>query len=365
MKGIRISAVGDIMPGDHYFTMGHGIASIEAKIGLGNMLGSNIKKIFSESDIVFCNLEGVLSERSNKGISYERSVFRGNKSLAEGLSKAGINLVNVANNHILQHGVVAFQDTVDSLLKYNINVVGLKDDSGEYTCKPVVLELNGIKLGVLGYSAVIERYCEVNNHYAAFNEKVVMDDVSALRHDVDIVIVSVHCGEEGTEHPDKESKNIANILFDNEVDIIFMHHAHVFQPVIQKERGLLALNLGDFIFDLFWDKRLYTSAILEINIDQSKVVSHKIMPVMFSRNYRVELLDEKSATKMIEKLDWQASRLGLDGDMRNTNIVTARNQWNERWLQLKKLMFFVLNFNVGNTSLKYRFIASKFRKILM
>ena len=365
MKGIRISAVGDIMPGDHYFTLGHGVASNEAKFGLENMLGSNIKKIFSESDVVFCNLEGVLSERSNKNISYEKAAFRGNKSLAVGLSKAGLKLVNIANNHILQHGNEAFRDTVDSLQAHNINIVGLRDASGKYTCKPVILELGGIRLGVLGYSAVTERYCEDNNCYSIYNEKRTMDDVAALRHDVDMLIVSVHCGEEGTERPDIKSKNIAKVLFDNGVDIILMHHTHVFQPVLQKGNNLLALNLGDFIFDLFWDKRLYTSAILEINISQSGDVSHNIVPVRFSRNYRVELQGEKNATSMIKKMKRLASSIVFDQDDRNTYAEAESQYWNEKWLQLKKLMFFIRNFFAGNTSLKYRFIASKLRKILM
>jgi len=362
MKRVRISAVGDIMPGDHYFTMGHGVAFNEEKSGLENMLGDDVKKIFSRSDIVFCNLEGALSERSNKKVSFERASFRGNRSFAEGLSKVGVNLVNIANNHILQHGIDAFQDTIDSLLAQNINIVGLCDNSGKYTCQPVVLDVGGIKLGVLGYSAVTERYYEDNSYYSIYNEKVTLDDVAVLKHDVDMLIVSVHCGVEGTERPDVMSRDIAKVLFDNNVDIVLMHHTHVFQPVIQKGGGLLAFNLGDFIFDLFWDKRLYTSAILEVSINQSGSISHNIVPVRFGRNYKVELLDEKSSTKMIGELGYQAGKITLD---ENSYVAAKSSLWNERWLQLKKFMFFIMNLHMGNTILKYRFIASKFRKILM
>ena len=200
MNSIRISAVGDIMPGDHYFTMGHGIGSIERKFGFDSMFGKDVRKIFSESDIVFGNLEGVLSDKSNKIKSFEKEVFRGSKSSAEGLSKIGFNLINIANNHILQHGEVAFWDTIDCLKKQNIRIVGLRDKSGGYYCEPAIIQVKGKTLGVLGYSAVPERYSDKNECYASYDERLVLGDISKIRKEADICIVSLHSGEEGTEY---------------------------------------------------------------------------------------------------------------------------------------------------------------------
>ncbi|MEW6418493.1 MAG: CapA family protein [Nitrospirota bacterium] len=60
-KEIMLIAVGDIMLGDHPVRLGNGVRSTIEKLGTSQLF-SNVKDQFSDADIVFGNLEVVLSD---------------------------------------------------------------------------------------------------------------------------------------------------------------------------------------------------------------------------------------------------------------------------------------------------------------
>ncbi len=47
----------------------------------------------------------------------------------------------------------------------------------------------------------------------------------------DIVVMSLHWGNEYQLHPTDDQKDLANYLVNEGVDIIFGHHPHVLQPM--------------------------------------------------------------------------------------------------------------------------------------
>ena len=51
----------------------------------------------------------------------------------------------------------------------------------------------------------------------------------------DLICVSMHWGEEYQTKPNSEQKRLANLLFENGVDIILGSHPHVLQPMEKKE----------------------------------------------------------------------------------------------------------------------------------
>jgi poly-gamma-glutamate capsule biosynthesis protein CapA/YwtB (metallophosphatase superfamily) len=81
----------------------------------------NILNYLKTFDYVIANLEGPISDKGTKvGSKYS---FRMKPEVAEALSNANINVVNLANNHIFDYGKVAFGDTLKNLEKNNINIL--------------------------------------------------------------------------------------------------------------------------------------------------------------------------------------------------------------------------------------------------
>lgn len=118
---IVMDAVGDIIAGDHPHFLGIGVGSA-VKHGL--YVFEHVEKVFTEADIVFGNLETVLSDYG-KTNSYESLILRGKPDFIAQLKRAHFSVLNVANNHIQQHGKQCLFDTVSVLQQNGIRVVGI------------------------------------------------------------------------------------------------------------------------------------------------------------------------------------------------------------------------------------------------
>src|SRR5205823_5545316 len=154
----------------------------------------------------------------------------------------GIDLVHVANNHMLQHGIEAFRATIALLEEHGISAVGLLDDN---TVRPILRVVNGTVLGFLGFSFVPETYMPGQRLYAASPLPLVLEEIAKLRGDAEVVVVSVHWGTEGTATPDRKTIDAAHAMIDAGATLILGHHPHWFQPVERIGRGLIAYSLGD------------------------------------------------------------------------------------------------------------------------
>src|SRR5690242_20812479 len=203
---VKLLASGDLCPGDHYFSLGHGTGS---RLARGANPFSEIESLLSEADVRIANLEGPLSRTSSQPAGPEADVFRGPPIAASIIKQAGIDIVHVANNHILQHGAEAFGATVDLLNELGISAVGLLEQG---TVRPIVRVVNGIVLGFLGFSFVPERYFPGQTLYAAPPLHVVIDEIEKLRNRTDVVIVSIHWGSEGTSVPDRRTIDAAHAM---------------------------------------------------------------------------------------------------------------------------------------------------------
>ena len=118
---IIMYAVGDIIAGDHPHFLGIGVGSA-VKHGL--YVFEHVEKVFAKADIVFGNLETILSDYG-KTNSCESLILRGKPDFIEQLKRAHFSVLNVANNHIQQHGEQCFLDTVSILQQNRIKVIGI------------------------------------------------------------------------------------------------------------------------------------------------------------------------------------------------------------------------------------------------
>ena len=80
-----------------------------------------------------------------------------------------------------------------------------------------------------------------------YSESRVKEDVEKVKDKVDVIIVAMHWGEEYTNIPTKEEKEIANYLSSLGVNLIIGSHPHVVQPVEFIDSTLVIYSLGNFI----------------------------------------------------------------------------------------------------------------------
>ncbi|MFC1987468.1 CapA family protein [Chloroflexota bacterium] len=113
-----------------------------------------------QADILFGQLEHLLSEKGEPQLflpDYQRSRdTRISPERVSGLTYAGFDVISYAGNHNLERGEEAFFETIDTLRKNNIEVVGVGNNIDEAR-KPVILERKGVKVGFLAYCSILPK----------------------------------------------------------------------------------------------------------------------------------------------------------------------------------------------------------------
>jgi poly-gamma-glutamate synthesis protein (capsule biosynthesis protein) len=241
---ITVVALGDMYPG------GRAVPFIE-KYGCDYLFGPT-KDILKDGDIVIANLESPLTER--KDIFMEKEyILKADPKTAEGMKNASIDVVTLANNHIMDFGISGLKDTKEALDGHGILYTGAGDDLREAR-RPVLFEVKGVKIAVLAYS---------NTYPKEFNAKIgspgtapgfakhVRKDVRGARTRADIIIVSFHWGEERLKSPKDYQVRLAHIAIESGAQLVIGHHPHVIQGIEVYKGGLIFYSLGNFVFGFY------------------------------------------------------------------------------------------------------------------
>jgi len=206
---------------------------------------SLVKPIVKEYDLAFYNQESILGGTSLGLSSYP--AFNSPFEVGEAFTNIGFNLVSLANNHTLDRGksaVIASNNYWDS----KINVVTSGSSNNSNSSKPKIYEKNGITYTLLAYTTTTNGIIPPNDYYVnVYSKKKVISDIDTIKDKVDLILVSMHWGEEYNHNPTNEQKNIAKYLSSLGVDIVIGHHSHVVGPIDYIGDTLVIYSLGNFL----------------------------------------------------------------------------------------------------------------------
>lgn len=300
-KKVKFTAVGDVNLGDHPVCVGYGVHSRAQKKGYEYFF-AGVDKVLSKADITFGNLESILSLKGYKRNSLKTMELRSDPAAVKGLLSAGFNVINVANNHALQHGADTFRESVDVLRRHNIKTVGLSR-VGSGSCVPVIIEKNGLRIGFLGYAFEPDKYYKEKLLYAFGVKSQIQSDIKIIRNDVHILIVSCHWGVEFINRPSLTIIKLARELIDYGVDVVIGHHPHVLQGIERYKKGIIAYSLGNFVGDMLWNKRLRETLILQMELSAAGVSNINCLPVFINDNYQPELLPGARSEELLSRIN--------------------------------------------------------------
>lgn len=351
---IKINAVGDIFLGDYTISLGFGIRSSIHAYGYEHNF-NNVKMYLKDADIIFGNLETVISDIGKNEKIIKSIICRGENEFVRVIKNGCFNVVNIANNHILQHGVEAFQDTINVLKRNNIDIIGLRGDN-KTICKPVIKTINNKKIGILGYSFVNENFHEGELLYAQGKKDKILNDIEILKKETNYVVVSCHWGIEFIDKPSPNIRRMARDMVDSGASIILGHHPHVVQGIEKYKNSIIFYSLGNFLFDFLWNRRTRESIIAQICIYDDKI-DYDITPVIISNNYQIIPMDPranmlyknyiKSITKILEKEEDCEIE-----DFQYNYYVQAYKEWNMS--QAKKSLYILKNiYRLDKRFIKY------------
>lgn len=290
-----LMAVGDIMLGDTALNLGRGVNSKIEKRGDAYPF-LKIAHVLQKGDVIFGNLEAVLSDWGKDKRRLSSLELRGVPEAVNGLKHAGFSILSLANNHVLQHGEEAMRETMDILAEYNINYVGIGKEAGEAR-KPVMIDRRGISIAFLSYSLVPD-----NTAYISIrNPEEISANVREVRARSDIVIVSLHWGSEYMERPSPSQVRLAHQIIDSGASLILGHHPHVLQGIEKYHGGIIAYSLGNFVFDM-WQNKMRRSMVLQVSLNKRGIADFRVIPVFISKDYQPEILKGQEGELLVREI---------------------------------------------------------------
>jgi poly-gamma-glutamate synthesis protein (capsule biosynthesis protein) len=255
---LRILAVGDVNLG----------RTLGKKLLAGDTLfpWTNVIDTFATYDLVIANLESNLSDQH--GVTEDpRSnlVFTGPPSGAISLRRAGIGCVSTANNHALDFGKAAAKQTITLLDSAGVAHSGT-DTAGGYPSRPAFLERRGFRIALIACTEFMnndksERW---KRYVCPADTGVVYPAIRSARNLVDLVILSVHGGEEYADAPTATMLEFCKGAVDAGARLVLGHHPHVPYRVVRYNGAVIAPSLGNFVFkqpSKFWTRNAYGLAV--------------------------------------------------------------------------------------------------------
>jgi len=249
---IIIAAVGDVM-------MPESIQSVVVKDKRGyDLLFEKITPDLSAADITFANLETSVDHKA--GVSgYPK--FNARPELLTSLKKAGVDIVSVANSHAMDKGPDGLKRTLDNIEAAGLVFIGAGRTKSE-AAKTKFLKTRGVNVAFLAYTYGVNQWLPRRSPDApgvniiGNNSETdlirAMASVRKARADADLVVVSLHWGDEYATSPTTWQRRVASELIEAGADVLLGHHPHVLQPIESyitrdKRKGLIVYSLGNFI----------------------------------------------------------------------------------------------------------------------
>lgn len=219
--------------------------------GIGGVLSKQMLKELQQADLAVANNEFPYSTRGTQAPD-KQFTFRLDPSYVSVLQEAGVDIVTLANNHVLDYGKEALSDTFQVLDDAGIAYAGA-GDSFKRASKLIKKKVNGRTFGFLAASRVFPVVSwNVENEqpgvFSAYDPAKLVEAVKDATKHCDFLCVYVHWGIERSETPEGYQVTMAHALIDAGADAVIGAHPHVLQGVEYYKGKPVFYSLGNFIF---------------------------------------------------------------------------------------------------------------------
>jgi len=273
---VRLLAVGDINLGRHVGQM----------ILKGDTLFpfAEVGETFRQFDIVFGNLESNISDQQGRTEDPgSNTVFTAPPAAAWSLAKAGFKVLSTANNHALDFGLSARNQTMRFLDSAGIAHVGT-GGNGRGLYGPVIMVTKGISIALFAVTDLMNgANSSWKSRVAAADTAELLPAIREARTSVNFIIVSYHGGDEYAERPSARTKAFAWNVLNGGADVFLGHHPHVPYGIDMRGGKIAVYSLGNFVFkqpSRLWTRLSFAFAMTIARSESGTRVSGvRIMPV--------------------------------------------------------------------------------------
>jgi len=239
-RRVRVVIGSDVYPG--------GRAEPFFRRGDSETLFGNLQPILVDADLTIVNLECPLVE-SPRPISKSGPVLSGHPESVNGLCAAGVGLVALANNHVLDHGEEGLASTISCCEKNGLAPVGAGPNL-HAARQPFIRTIRGTRIGVV---AMADREFSIATETSwGANPLSVMDFVrlmAEIRSEIDYLIVLLHGGNEHYPYPSPAMMDAAHFLVEQGANLVINQHTHCPGCYESYLNSTIVYGQGNLVFD--------------------------------------------------------------------------------------------------------------------
>ena len=241
-------------------------------------------------DGVFCNLECCLSKRGER-FPDRTYYFRGDPDWAvPALTAGNIRFTNLSNNHAMDFGAVALTDTIDELNAGGIDNAGTGETPAA-AWEPATFSVGDLDVAVVSFADEYEVYAATSDRPGiawaetdpenSRTQRLVGNAIERARSgNPDLLVVSLHWGENWIERPNDRLVAFGHWLVDQGADLVHGHSAHLVQAVEQYGDGVILHDTGDLVDDFGTKGGLgnHNSYLFELTLDGGEFEKIRLVP---------------------------------------------------------------------------------------
>lgn len=316
------------------------------------LLGEELEHTLRSADWRIFNLEMPLCDRETP-ISKCGPNLRAGTSAACLYRKANVNLVTLANNHIMDQGEDGLRSTIKTLEEHGISVFGAGYNISE-AAKPFIIDIKGMKVGL--YGCVEHEFSIANQNKPGANPYdplVSFDHVSELKTCCNYVIVLYHGGKEFYRYPSPELQRTCRKFAEVGADLVLCQHSHCIGSIEKYNNVTILYGQGNFLFD-HGDNEYWNSGLLVKLGDDMKL---ELIPVIKDKE-KVRLASESEKTQIIGEINKRSKNVTNSAFISEQYRKFAISNANRYLLSIygitnKNIVFRIINKLTGHRFEKY------------
>ncbi len=264
-----------------------------------------IRKVIKDSDLAIMNLEAPIVLNGARPIDKCGPNLKTSEKVVDSLNYAGVRMVTLANNHIMDFGDNGLQDTLSCLENGNISHVGVGKNLVD-AAKIGYQRINGETLAVI--NCCEHEFSIATNDSSGANPLNPIQQYHKIKEakaNADFVLVIVHGGHEHWQLPSPRMVETYRYFIEIGADAVVNHHQHCYSGYETYLCNPIFYGLGNLCFEYSSRKSLPWNYGFAVTLDfTNDSIGYKIHPYeQCSDEAKVKMLDENSFDERLSELN--------------------------------------------------------------
>lgn len=269
----------------------------------GLKFGDRLDEVLQSADINVVNFESPLKAEGAQPIKKSGPNLCQDDGCTEFLEQHHFNVACLANNHIMDYGVLSLRKTLQAFNKMTLVGAGKREDAYRVN----VQNVNGRKIGFLSltqneFGVLADAIGQKSELGAAWMLHPCVDEIIVkAKNQCDCLIILPHAGLEHFELPLPELRTLYRHWLSMGADAVIGGHPHVVQGYEEYQGKPIAYSLGNFCFDKSnGGSRWYDGLMEQLQVSDEGIA---FTPQLIHYDYENRTVDLETETDKGEHLE--------------------------------------------------------------